>query len=311
MTKNGWTTKKNMKTNTDTLLGAISQSEVYRNYESAFVEATGMPMTLRPVEAWKPVHHHRKHENPFCALMAQKSRACAACLQVQQKLADGAKSEPCTVICQHGMNDAAVAVKSGDQVIGLLQTGQVFTKRPSESQFERTVKLAREWGLEMDREELKKAYFNTRILSAKQFESMLQLLNLFAQHLSLVANGIVVQSDNAEPPMIKKAKEFIQQNHTEDLSLTQVADAVHTSSFYFCKMFKRATGINFTDYLSRVRIEKAKNLLLNPNLRISEIAYEVGFQSLTHFNRVFKRLVGQAPTEYREQLPKAGNTRAR
>ena len=65
-----------------------------------------------------------------------------------------------------------------------------------------------------------------------------------------------------------------------------------------------ATGINFTEYVSRVRIEKAKNLLLNPNLRISEIAYEVGFQSLTHFNRVFRKFVGQSPTAYREKLPR-------
>jgi len=70
-------------------------------------------------------------------------------------------------------------------------------------------------------------------------------------------------------------------------------------------MFKKITGINFTDYLSRVRIEKAKNLLLNRNLRISEIAYEVGFQSLTHFNRVFKKITGQSPTEYRGQLANA------
>jgi len=51
-----------------------------------------------------------------------------------------------------------------------------------------------------------------------------------------------------------------------------------------------------------VRIEKSKNLLLNPNLRVSEIAFEVGFQSLTHFNRVFKKLLGQSPTDYRAQL---------
>ncbi|NDA68040.1 MAG: AraC family transcriptional regulator, partial [Verrucomicrobia bacterium] len=70
-------------------------------------------------------------------------------------------------------------------------------------------------------------------------------------------------------------------------------------------MFKKSTGINFTDYLSRIRIEKAKNLLLNPNLRISEIAYEVGFQSLTHFNRIFKKLAGQSPTLYRMHLPAA------
>ncbi|MCI0744843.1 MAG: AraC family transcriptional regulator, partial [Verrucomicrobia subdivision 3 bacterium] len=61
-------------------------------------------------------------------------------------------------------------------------------------------------------------------------------------------------------------------------------------------------GVNFTEYVSRVRIEKARNLLLNPNLRISEIAYEVGFQSLTHFNRVFKKLLGQSPTEFRARL---------
>ena len=65
---------------------------------------------------------------------------------------------------------------------------------------------------------------------------------------------------------------------------------------------EKATGLNFTDYVSRVRIEKAKNLLLNPHLRVSEIAYEVGFQSLTHFNRVFKKIIGQSPTNYRTQL---------
>jgi len=50
-------------------------------------------------------------------------------------------------------------------------------------------------------------------------------------------------------------------------------------------------------------VEKAKNLLLNRNLRVSEIAYEVGFQSLTHFNRVFKRILGVSPTKYRTRLP--------
>jgi AraC-like DNA-binding protein len=70
-------------------------------------------------------------------------------------------------------------------------------------------------------------------------------------------------------------------------------------------MFKKFTGLNFTEYLSRVRIENSRNLLLNPNLRISEIAYEAGFQSLTHFNRVFKRIVGQSPTGFRNHLAHA------
>ena len=81
-----------------------------------------------------------------------------------------------------------------------------------------------------------------------------------------------------------------------------MARAACTSTFYICKLFKRHTGLNFTGYVSRLRIEKARELLANPNLRISEIACDAGFQSLTHFNRVFRKLIGEAPTGYREKL---------
>jgi AraC-like DNA-binding protein/ligand-binding sensor protein len=288
-----------------TLVDTLAHSEVYQQYERAFSETTGLPVTLRPVESWQMPHRGKRHENPFCALMAQKSRACAACLQTQQQLSEKATSEAATITCLHGLSDTAVPVRAGERVLGYLQTGQVFSKRPSQAQFERTVRLADEWGLGVDREELKKAYFGTRVLSCKQYACIVQLLNIFAEHLSMVGNQVFVQHQNSEPPVITRAKAYIQQHHAEDISLGQVAKAMNTSVFYFCKMFKKATGINFTDYLSRVRIEKAKNLLLNPNLRISEIAFEVGFQSLTHFNRVFKKIVGQSPTAYRKKLPAA------
>jgi len=154
----------------------------------------------------------------------------------------------------------------------------------------------------VDEDVLREAYFSTRILSAKEHEAMVKLLAIFAQHISLLSNQIVVRQENAEPPVIARAKQYIREHQSEDMSLGQVAKEVNTSTFYFCKMFKKVTGINFTDYVSRVRVENAKNLLLNPNLRVSEIAYEVGFQSLTHFNRVFKKILGQSPTDYRGQL---------
>ena len=65
---------------------------------------------------------------------------------------------------------------------------------------------------------------------------------------------------------------------------------------------KRTTGLTFTDYLARVRIEKAKTLLHDRNRRVSEVAYDVGFQSLTHFNRVFRKIAGQSPTSYRKAV---------
>jgi AraC-like DNA-binding protein len=284
------------------LVEALMGSKVFQEYERAFSEATGLPVALRPVETWQLPHHGRRNEGRWCALMSEKSRACASCLQVQERLSQSAAYEPRTEVCPAGLSDTAVPVRLGDRLIGFLQTGQIFRKKPSEAQFERAEKLVRQWGLDVGREQLKEAYFSTRILPAKEHEAVVKLLSIFSQHLSMLSNQVVVQQDNAEPPVITRAKEYIQEHQTEHLRLSHVAKAVNTSTFYFCKIFKKVTGINFTDYLSRVRIEKSKNLLLNPNLRVSEIAFEVGFQSLTHFNRVFKKILGQSPTEYRAQL---------
>ncbi|HYG22462.1 MAG TPA: helix-turn-helix domain-containing protein [Verrucomicrobiae bacterium] len=284
------------------LVEALANSRIYQEYERAFSDATGLPVALRPVESWQLPHHGKRNENPFCQILAQKSRACGACLQVQEALSQRSTMEPQTIACAVGMCDTAVPVRLGDKVIGFLQTGQLFRKKPTPAQFARAAKLVASWGVEADLQTLRKSYFETKVVPARQHDSVVKLLSIFAQHLSMLSNQVVVQHENAEPPVITRAKEFIHEHQTEELSLGQVARAVNTSTFYFCKMFKKVTGINFTDYLSRVRIEKAKNLLLNPNLRVSEIAFEVGFQSLTHFNRVFKKILGQSPTEYRAHL---------
>ncbi|HTL59544.1 MAG TPA: helix-turn-helix domain-containing protein [Candidatus Limnocylindrales bacterium] len=284
------------------LIEALTQSKIYQEYERAFSEATCLPVALRPVESWQLPLHGKRHEAPYCALMSEKSRACASCLQMQERLSAVAAHEPHTMVCPAGLCETAVPVRLGDRVIGYLMTGQVFRKKPTQNQFERTKAMVADWNIAVDSARMKEAYFATRVMSQTQQDSATTLLKIFAQHLSMLSNQVVVQQENAEPPVITKAKEYIRTHQAEELRLGQVAKAVNTSTFYFCKMFKKVAGVNFTDYLSRVRIEKSKELLLNPNLRISEIAYEVGFQSLTHFNRVFKRILGQAPTDYRAKL---------
>ncbi len=284
------------------LIEAIANSSVYQEYERAFTETTGLPVSLQPVETWQLPHHGKRGENPFCAMLAQKSRACAACLQSQEKLCQKAATEPQSVTCPVGLCDTAVPVRMGDRLIGFLHTGQFFTRKPNDAQFVRASKLTQEWGVAGDRETQRKAYFAGKVVPTRQHESVVKLLTIFAQHLAMLGNQIYMQQKNAEPPAIARARKYIHEHQAEKLTLGEVARSINTSAFYFCKLFKKTTGLNYTDYLSRVRIERAKNLLLNPNLRVSEIAFEVGFQSLTHFNRVFKRILGQSPTEYRAQL---------
>jgi AraC-like DNA-binding protein len=112
------------------------------------------------------------------------------------------------------------------------------------------------------------------------------------------------QLNRAEPVEIWKARKFIEQHSAEELSLTKVAKAVNISANYLSEKFKKVTGVNFVYYIARTRIEKARALLEDVDLRISEIAFAVGFQSLSQFNRVFKTLSGKSPTEFRGSLRK-------
>jgi AraC-like DNA-binding protein/ligand-binding sensor protein len=287
------------------IVAQLSRSQIYQDYERAFSQTTGLPLSLRPLESWQLAHHGKKSENPFCALMAEHNRACAACLETQAQIARAAGAGPRTVKCFAGLCETGVPVSVGEEVLGFLHTGEVFLKKPTRAQFARTAQQLVDWGWKVDLRRLEEAYFQTRVITPAQYESVLRLLTIFAQHLSIVSNQLLIARANAEPPVITHAKQFIQEHHGGELSLADVAQAVNTSTFYFCKRFKQTTGLTFTEYLSRIRTEKAKSLLLNPNVRISEAAYAAGFQSLTHFHRVFKKVTGSSPTRYRERLPKA------
>src|SRR6201997_2399782 len=110
---------------------------------------------------------------------------------------------------------------------------------------------------------------------------------------------MMIQDAEAEPPMGRRARAYIAGHQADPIKLDNIACAMHVSTFYFCKMFKKATGLTFTEDLGRGRIERAKTQLLNPNRRVSEIAYDVGFHSLTHFNLVFRQVTGQSPSKFR------------
>ena len=288
---------------TKLLAERVSKSKLFQDYEHAFSETTRLPLSFHPVETWQLAQHGKKFENPFCALLAKSNRSCGECLENQQKISKRVAATQSSV-CFAGLTDTAVPVSLGGEVLGFLQTGQVALKKPSAQKFKKITTQLADWGIKADIKKLEEAYFHTQVLKPGSYQSILRLLEVFAQHLSMAIDQIAVQEGGAEPPQITKAKKFIDEQKTDEISLSDVAKLVNVSTFYFCKMFKKATGLTFTQYLSHVRISKAKTLLLNPNLRVTEIAYDVGYQSITHFNRTFHSLVGQSPTEYRKFVKK-------
>ncbi|MBD2867398.1 response regulator transcription factor [Paenibacillus arenilitoris] len=99
---------------------------------------------------------------------------------------------------------------------------------------------------------------------------------------------------------IEKAVDFIRKNYAKDISLDDVAVHAQMSSSYLSTFFKQETGETFIEYLTRLRIDKAKTLMMNAQLRLYEIAQLVGYQDVKYFSRLFKRVVGVTPAEYRQ-----------
>ena len=105
--------------------------------------------------------------------------------------------------------------------------------------------------------------------------------------------------NRAEPVEVWKARKFIEEHSGEELSLRRVAKAVNIHPNYLSEKFKQVTGMNFVEYVACTRFKEACSLLHDGDLKISDIAFGVGFQSLSQFNRVFKRLSGKSPTQFR------------
>lgn len=284
------------------LLQQLKESQIYRDYEKSFTEVTGLPLALRALGSLDLQLHKTPNEAPFCALMATTNKSCSACLELQRRVEQEAMLAPKTLKCFAGLCDSAVPIRVGENVIAFLQTGQVLLHQPNKHEFKKTTRELLKFGAEVDVKKLEEAYYQTRVLQPEQYESVLRLLTIFAQHLAALSNQLMLATEVPDEPMIAKAKIYISEHQSEEFGLTQVAKSANSSTYYFCKKFKQATGLTFTDYLGRVRIERVKNLLQNPHKRISEAAYESGFQSLSQFNRVFRKTVGESPTVWREKL---------
>ncbi len=101
--------------------------------------------------------------------------------------------------------------------------------------------------------------------------------------------------------LIQRAKGYIHSNYNIDIALEDICQHISVSKNYFCHLFKKEAGESIWDYLTRYRIEKAKEFLCNTEMKNYEIAYEIGYENPSYFTKTFKRLTGVTPQEYRER----------
>ena len=283
------------------VIDGLRRSQLFRSYEQVFGDATGLPLALRPLEYWQLAHHGKTNENRFCALLAGRSATVAVCLQAHEQMIRHTHQVPHSVTCPYGLTESAVPVRLAGSTIGFLLVGQVLRRSQDRADLTKVTRLLHQLGVDFT-DEFRRAWEHNPLIPPDRYEGILQLLTFFAEQLSVHSNEIAVERQNSEPALVLQARKYIEKHKREQLSLPIVATAAGASTFHFCKVFRKATGLRFTDYVARIRAEDARTELLNPNRRISEVAYDVGFKSLTQFNRAFKRIFGHSPSDFRAQL---------
>jgi AraC-like DNA-binding protein/ligand-binding sensor protein len=287
----------------DRLVRKLRDSSIYKIYEKAFREATGLTLMLQPVatESWRTPCQDGNSKNTFCQMLNSGSSACGACVRSRCGLAGGAEDRLNTVGCFAGMRESAIPIKIGNSTVAYLMTGQIFHQRPTAADFKKVATGLLEQGFSPDEvSAMKSKFLNSPVIEANRYTAMLTLLAAFAMQLAGLANGIMIENTKQEPSVVIKAKQYIMANLEESLSLETLADHVGVSPFYFCKIFKQATSMTFTEYVNRRRVERAKRRLMAHGSRVTEIAYDIGYQSLSQFNRSFLKYVGESPSKFRD-----------
>ena len=145
-----------------------------------------------------------------------------------------------------------------------------------------------------------------KIQTLAHFEQLLNLLEVF----HTLATSSDVTELNEKDTSVKlfmddkirmgSVYQYIHANYDKDPDVNVVAANVHLSTPAFCRYFKRQTKMTFTDFVNQYRITQAKTLLLK-GLSVSEVCYEVGFESLSHFNKLFKKLTGENPSAFKKR----------
>lgn len=255
-----------------------------------FVSDSGQVMTLCPPE----------HYNPLCRYIVSCPCGAKACARVDNENCSKAKAARENIIyeCHAGLIDIIVPLFINDQYIGCLTTGQILKNKPTKKSFcEFKEKIK---SLNLDEGKLREYYLSTIVMSNKQIEALVDLMALVGNYILESENKLLFLEYVNEKKKTLAARQYIEQNYKKKLTIDEIANSVFLSPSHFSHMFKQEVGISPINYLNRFRIDKAKELLEKSSPNVTEIAYNVGFQSLPHFNRIFRDMEKISPGLYRK-----------
>ncbi len=276
----------------------LAVSPTVREQQVAFTCATGVPLALVPAST------HAGAERIFCVKGCLGGHSGDVC---RQKLLQAEKRAvtrlgPIQYCCPSGLVKILVPVFINGRHAGTLLAGPLALHSLDEKRLERLTGQLEKLGLNGRAEELQTSWQFSPHLSSAKCRAAGTLLQMFGKYLEETGRQFVQSAPAKRSPLLQRIEDFLAENQNGQVSLKEIAARVSLSPCYFCSVFKKQTGLTFRQYQTRQRLEKARRRLADDNRRVSDVAFDSGFESIPYFNRAFRRRFGCSPTQYRRRL---------
>ncbi|MCD8481620.1 MAG: PocR ligand-binding domain-containing protein [Verrucomicrobia bacterium] len=281
----------------------VLRSEKLLALVSDFSTVTGLPVRLATPLGQEIKVAGTMPEPSVCAWMRSGTpRVRQSCTDCLQSAMANSQSGSSTLQCPAGLKEVIVPLKVRSEVVGYLILGQVTEKAPDIQHINRWRHSLERAGVKADTTELRGLLQEVPIYSPERMQGVIHMAEWLAQTLSQVLGDKVLDPGDKLPTTIAKTCAYIRSHYSSDLRLPDLAKRANLSKEHFCSQFHRSTGLRLTEYINRVRIEQALKKLAHSEDSITDIALAVGFQSIPHFNRSFKAMVGKSPRDFRKEV---------
>ena len=240
--------------------------------------------------------------SPLCAAMRASEAGRAMCSRSRHALLAKAGNSPACMTCDAGLNESMVPLNVGGIRAGYFVFGGTRSTPPGQAVMQKSRHLLRKNGISFEDHDLEHWMEMTREVPILAVEAYQRIVFLVAKQIALKVTDQLSEPEHTTPPAVLKACGFIRsQALVSDIHLGLVARHCGVSTGHLSRVFHHSTGLTFREYVTQVRLEHAKGLLLKSGKGVIEIAYESGFQSLSQFHRVFLKSFGTTPGKMRSE----------
>lgn len=199
--------------------------------------------------------------------------------------------------CHAGLREFVIPVIRNGQTIALLQCGQVHDRVPSAAEWREVRKSLMGAGIRAP--ELRLLFRSNRVLTPDRQNDLLDLLELIASRLAHSDERELRTSPGQTRAALGRAMTYIEAHLAERVTVEAIARAANLSSRSLMRLFRKEVETTVVNFILRRRIVRARQLLQQEGRTCAEIAFECGFGSVQHFNRIFRRFANASPTEWR------------